>query len=181
MDMKIDHLELVRVAEVVAREKGIDKEEVIEAMEQAIQKAGRTKYGYENDIRAHIDRQNGEISLMRCREVVEEIDNEAIQISLEDAHKFDKKLKLGELLQEPLPPIDFGRVAAQTARQVITQKVREAEREHQYVDFKDRVGEIVNGLAKRVEFGNVILDLGKAEGLLRREETILREVKISTI
>ncbi len=174
--MKLDNMEILRVAEVVAREKGIEKKEVIEAMELAIQKAGRTKYGYENDIRAHIDHESGEISLRRCREVVEQVENEAIQINLEDANKIEPALKIGELLEEPLPPIDFGRVAAQTARQVITQKVREVEREHQYEEFKGRVGEVINGLVKRVEFGNVIVDLGKAEGLLRREETIAREI-----
>jgi N utilization substance protein A len=168
-------LELIQVADVVAREKGIEREEVIEAMEQAIQKAGRSKYGNEHDIQASIDRTSGEIRLVRRTQIVDEIEDEVTQITLEQAHKKDDSLTLGDYIIDPLPPIDFGRIAAQTAKQVIVQKVREAERSRQYDEFKDRVGEIINGIVKRVEFGNVTLDLGRAEAILRRDELLPRE------
>jgi transcription termination/antitermination protein NusA len=167
--------ELLQVADAVARDKGIDRDEVLEAMEQAIQKAGRSKYGHEHDIRAHIDRKTGEIQLARFIEVVEEVENELTQLPLARALKKKPDCQLGEFLVDPLPPIDFGRIAAQTAKQVIVQKVRDAERQRQFNEYKDRVGEISNGLVKRVEFGNVIIDLGRAEGLLRRDELIPRE------
>lgn len=167
--------ELLQVADAVARDKSIDRDEVLDAMEQAIQKAGRSKYGHEHDIRARIDRNSGEISLARYLEVVEAVENEATQISLPAAGRRNPELKLGDFLVDPLPPIDFGRIAAQTAKQVIVHKVREAERRRQYEEFKDRTADVVNGLVKRVEFGNVIVDLGRAEALLRREETIPRE------
>jgi len=167
--------ELLQVADAVARDKGIDRDEVLEAMEQAIQKAGRSKYGHEHDIRAHIDRKTGEIQLARFIEVVEVIENEATQVTLAQALKKKPDATLGAFLVDPLPPIDFGRIAAQTAKQVIVQKVRDAERQRQFNEYKDRVGEISNGLVKRVEFGNVIIDLGRAEGLLRRDELIPRE------
>ncbi len=168
--------ELLQVADVVARDKGIDRDEVLEAMEQAIQKAGRSKYGHEHDIRAHIDRKNGEIQLSRYMEVVELIENEATQVTLAQAKRKKPDAELGDFIIDPLPPIDFGRIAAQTAKQVIVQKVRDAERQRQFNEFKDRVGEIVNGLVKRVEFGNVVVDLGRAEAQLRRDELIPREV-----
>jgi N utilization substance protein A len=168
-------LELIQVADVVAREKGIEREEVLEAMEQAIQRAGRSKYGHDHDIRATIDRKTGEISLMRCTEVVDEIEDEINQINLEMAHRRDAALAVGDVISDPLPPIDFGRIAAQTAKQVIVQKVREAERERQFNEYKDRAGEIVNGIVKRVEFGNVTIDLGRGEGILRRDELLPRE------
>src|SRR5512146_1996813 len=168
-------MELLQVAEAVAREKSIDRDEVLAAMEQAIQKAGRSKYGQEHDIRAHIDRRSGDIHLARWREVVETVENEATQIALDEARRRDPSMSVGSYLVDPLPPIDFGRIAAQTAKQGIVQKVREAERKRQYEEFKDRVGEIVNGLVKRVEYGNVTVDLGRAEGLLRRDELIPRE------
>jgi N utilization substance protein A len=168
--------ELLQVADAVARDKGIDRDEVLEAMEQAIQKAGRSKYGHEHDIRAHIDRKTGEIQLARFIEVVEEIvENEATQLPLAKVLKKKPDAKVGDFLVDPLPPIDFGRIAAQTAKQVIVQKVRDAERQRQFNEYKDRVGEISNGLVKRVEFGNVIVDLGRAEALLRRDELIPRE------
>jgi N utilization substance protein A len=167
--------ELLQVADVVARDKGIDRDEVLEAMEQAIQKAGRSKYGHEHDIRAHIDRKNGEILLSRYMEVVELVENEATQLTLDAARRKDPAIEIGQFLIDPLPPIDFGRIAAQTAKQVIVQKVRDAERQRQFNEFKDRTGEIVNGLVKRVEFGNVVVDLGRAEALLRRDELIPRE------
>jgi N utilization substance protein A len=168
-------IELLQVADAVAREKGIDREEVLEAMEQAIQKAGRSKYGLEHDIRASIDRKSGEIKLVRCRTVADPVENETTQITLAEAERLDPNLKLGDIITDPLPPIDFGRIAAQTAKQVIVQRVREAERQRQFREYKDRVGEIVNGLVKRVEFGNIIVDLGRAEAILRREEMIPRE------
>ncbi len=167
--------ELLTVADTVAREKGIDRDQVLEAMEQAIQKAGRSKYGHENDIRAEIDRKSGEIRLARYMEVSEQVENEATQLTLPQAQQRKADAQIGEFLVDPLPPIDFGRIAAQTAKQVIVQKVREAERERQYEEFKDRVGEIVNGIAKRVEFGNVTVDLGRGEAVVRREELLPRE------
>jgi transcription termination/antitermination protein NusA len=167
--------ELLQVAETVARDKGIEQDEVLEAMEQAIQKAGRSKYGHEHDIRATIDRKSGEITLARYIEVAEEIENETTQTTLEAARRTKADAELGEFLVDPLPPIDFGRIAAQTAKQVIVQKVRDAERKRQFAEYKDRTGEVVNGLVKRVEFGNIIVDLGRAEALLRRDEAIPRE------
>ncbi|HVA35553.1 MAG TPA: transcription termination factor NusA [Stellaceae bacterium] len=168
-------LELLQVADTVARDKGIDRDEVLQAMEQAIQKAGRSKFGQEYDIRAEIDRKSGEIRLMRFREVADPVVNEATQIPLAAAKKINPEAEVGDFLTDPLPPIDFGRIAAQTAKQVIVQKVRDAERQRQYNEFKDRVGEIVNGLVKRVEFGNIVVDLGRAEAILRRDELLPRE------
>jgi N utilization substance protein A len=168
-------LELLQVADAVAREKGIDRDEVIEAMEQAIQKAGRSKYGHEYDIRAEIDRNTGRIELRRFLQVADPVENEATQISLAEAKLRNPDAEIGDFLTETLPPIDFGRIAAQTAKQVIVQRVREAERQRQYREYKDRVGEIVNGIVKRVEFGNVIVDLGRAEGIIRRDELLARE------
>jgi N utilization substance protein A len=167
--------ELLQVADTVARDKGIDKDEVLEAMEQAIQKAGRSKYGQEYDIRAEIDRRTGEIRLLRFREVVETVENEATHIPLAAAKRLNPEAEIGDFITDPLPPIDFGRIAAQTAKQVIVQKVRDAERQRQFNEFKDRIGEIVNGLVKRVEFGNVVVDLGRAEAMLRRDELLPRE------
>ena len=167
--------ELVQVADTVARDKGIDREEVFQAMEQAIQKAGRSKYGHENDIRAAIDRKSGEIRLARYMTVVETVEDENTQLTLAKARRKDPAVEVGGVIVDPLPPIDFGRIAAQTAKQVIVQKVRDAERSRQFSEYKDRIGEVVNGLVKRVEFGNVIVDLGRAEALLRRDELIPRE------
>ena len=168
-------VEMLQVADAVAREKGIDREEVLQAMEQAIQKAGRSKYGAEHDIRAEIDRGNGDIRLKRFREVVETVENEATQMTLAEAQRRNPDAQLGDFIIDSLPPIDFGRIAAQTAKQVIVQRVREAERERQFKEYKDRTGEIVNGLVKRVEFGNVTVDLGRAEAILRRDELLPRE------
>ncbi len=170
--------ELLQVADAAAREKGIDREEVLDAMEQAIQRAGRFKYGLEHDIRAEVDRRTGDIRLTRYREVVAddaEIENEAVQIPVSAARREKKNAEIGEFLTDRLPPVDFGRIAAQTAKQVIVQRVREAERLRQYQEYIGRVGEIVNGVVKRVEFGNVIVDLGRAEAILRRDEIIPRE------
>jgi len=170
-----DRGELLQVAEAVARDKGIEAEEVLEAMEQAIQKAARSRYGHENDVRAEIDRKSGEIRLARYQEVADPIENEATQITVEEARRRNPEAEVGDFLAEPLPPVDFGRIAAQTAKQVIVQKVREAERARQYNEYKDRVTEVVNGIVKRVEFGNVTVDLGRAEAILRRDEIIPRE------
>lgn len=170
--------ELIEVAETVARDKGIDRDEVLEAMEQAIQKAGRSKYGHEHDIRANIDRSTGEINLARYVEVVdtpEEVENEATQMDIEAAKKVKSDAEIGDYMVDALPPIDFGRIAAQTAKQVIVQRVREAERSRQFDEYKDRIGEVVNGLVKRIEYGNVIVDLNRAEAILRRDESIPRE------
>jgi N utilization substance protein A len=167
--------ELLQVADTVARDKGIERDEVLEAMEQAIQKAGRSKYGQDYDIRAEIDRRNGEIRLMRFREVVEAIENEATQMSLVEAQMHDPEAQVGDVITDPLPPIDFGRIAAQTAKQVIVQRVRDAERQRQYNEYKDRIGELINGAVKRTEFNNVVVDLGRAEAMLRRDELIPRE------
>ncbi len=172
-------MELLQVADTVAREKNIDREIVINAMEEAIQKAGRSKYGHEQDIRAQIDRTSGDIALKRYREVVandDEIENEVAQLKLDQAKRIKPDAEPGEFLVDDLPPLDFGRIAAQTAKQVIMQKVREAERARQYEEFKDKVGEIINGVVKRVEYGNATIDIqGRAEGLIRRDETIPRE------
>ncbi|MGH8514431.1 MAG: NusA N-terminal domain-containing protein, partial [Gammaproteobacteria bacterium] len=172
----IPRMELLQVADAVAREKSIDRDEVLTAMEQAIQKAGRSKYGHEHDIRANIDRKTGEIRLTRVREVVETVENEATQIPVTWAQKRDPNMKAGDLIVDELPPIDFGRIAAQTAKQVIVQKVREAERDRQYQEYKDRIGDIVNGIVKRVEYGNVVVDLGRGEAIVRRDEMLPREV-----
>jgi len=171
----VPRLELLQVADAVAREKGIERDEVLEAMEQAVQKAGRSKYGHEHDIRATIDRKSGEIRLMRFRQVADPVENEITQITPAEASRLDPELKIGDFLVDDLPPIDFGRIAAQTAKQVIVQKVRESERKRQFEEYKDRKSEIVNGLVKRVEFGNVTVDLGRAEAMLRRDELLPRE------
>ncbi|WP_328734245.1 transcription termination factor NusA [Falsiroseomonas selenitidurans] len=177
MDVAIARPELLLVADAVAREKMIERDEVLEAMEQAIQKAGRAKYGHEKDIRAVIDRKSGEVKLSRWTEVVEAepVENEATQLSLRIAQKIRPGIRAGEFIVDPLPPIDFGRIAAQTAKQVIVQRVREVERNKQFLEYKDRVGEIINGVVKRTEYGNLMVELGKAEALLRRDETIPRE------
>jgi len=177
IDVAIARPELLQVADAVAREKMIERDEVLEAMEQAIQKAGRAKYGHEKDIRATIDRKNGEVRLSRWTEVVEAepVENEATQIPVRIAQKIKPGIAVGEFIVDPLPPIDFGRIAAQTAKQVIVQRVREVERGKQFQEYKDRVGEIINGIVKRTEYGNLMVDLGRAEALLRRDETIPRE------
>ncbi len=169
--------EILMVADAVAREKNIDREDVFDAMEQAIQKAGRSKYGFEHDIRVNINRKTGAITLARYRAVVEEIDpeHEAAELTLAEARRINPDIKVGEYIIDPLPPIDFGRIAAQTAKQVITQKVREAERNKQYEEYKEKIGTIINGTVKRLEFGNVIIDIGKTEAILRRDEIIPRE------
>ena len=175
MDTSVSRPELLLVADAVAREKAIERDEVLEAMEQAIQKAGRAKYGQEKDIRATIDKKTGDVRLTRWTEAVEMVENDETQIPIHIARKFQPDIQLGQHIVDPLPPIDFGRIAAQTAKQVIVQRVREYERKKQYDEFKDRVGEIVNGVVKRTEYGNLMVELGRAEALLRRDELIPRE------
>jgi N utilization substance protein A len=170
-----NRLELLQIADSVAREKTIDKKIVIEAMEDAIQKAAKSRYGSENDIRCEIDIKTGEAKLTRVLAVVDEVENDSTQVNLADAQKRNPDAKVGDFIAETLPPLEFGRVAAQNAKQVIVQKVREAERDRQFSEFKDRIGEIPNGTVKRVEYGNVIVDLGRAEGIIRRDEMIPRE------
>ncbi len=170
-----NRLELLQIADAVAREKVIDKSIVLEAMEDAITRAAKARYGVENEIRAEIDPRTGETRLNRLLQVVEKIDNEATQITLVEAAKKNPAAQVGDFIAEPLPPIEFGRIAAQSAKQVIVQKVRDAERDRMYAEFKDRIGEIVNGTVKRAEYGNVIVDLGRGEGIVRRDETLPRE------
>ncbi len=167
--------ELIQMADALAREKDITKNDVLEAMEQGISKAGRSKYGPEYDIRTQIDPNTGAIKMARYLTVVEDVEDEFTQISLPDAQRKDKSLKVGDEIIDMLPPMDFGRIAAQTAKQVITQKVREAERMRQYNEMKDKKGEIVNGIVKRVETGSLILEIGRVEAVLRRDELIPRE------
>ena len=175
MDTSIARPELLLVADAVAREKSIEREEVLEAMEQAIQKAGRAKYGHEKDIRATIDKKTGDVRLSRWTEIVETVENEETQMAATIAKKLFPEKGIGDFIVDPLPPIDFGRIAAQTAKQVIVQRVREYERRKQFDEFKDRVGEVINGVVKRTEYGNLMVEVGRAEALLRRDELIPRE------
>jgi len=178
LNQRSDKVELLRIAEAVAIEKSIDKEIILSSMETAIQKAARTKFGSENDIRAKINRETGDISLHKVLTIVNLPENFDTEISLEQAIKIKKKddFKIGDELFEELPPVDFGRIAAQSARQVITQSVRAAERERQYNDFIDKKGEILSGIIKRSEYGNVIVDLNRSEAIIRKEESIPREI-----
>jgi N utilization substance protein A len=170
-----NRLELLQIADAVAREKSIDRRIVIAAMEDAIQKAAKSRYGAENDIRCEIDPRTGETKLTRVITVADPVENDSTQVSVAEAQKRNPEAKIGDTFVETLPPLDFGRVAAQNAKQVIVQKVREAERDRQFGEYKDRVGEIAHGTVKRVEYGNVIVDLGRAEGIIRRDEMIPRE------
>ena len=169
-------LELVQIADAVAREKGIDTEIVLVAMADAIQKAAKARYGAENDIRVEINPKTGETRLLRAVEVVELVENDDTQISLAIAQRENPEAQIGDEIIDELPPVEFGRIATQAAKQVIVQRVREAEREQQFEEFKDRVGEIINGVVKRVEYGNVVLDLGRGEAVVRRDNLIPREV-----
>ncbi len=175
MAVSANRLELLQIADAVAREKSIDKQVVISAMEEAVQKAAKSRYGQDNEIKAEIDPKTGETRLHRLRLVVDKIENEATEITLDEAQIRNPAAQTGDLIAEPLPPIDFGRIAAQAAKQVIFQKVRDAEREKQYDEYKDRVGEIVHGTVKRVEYGNVVVDLGRGEAFVRRDELLPRE------
>ncbi len=170
-----NRLELLQIADAVAREKMIDPTLVIEAMEDSLGKAARSRYGAEYDIRAKIDRKTGDLAMTRHRQVVEDVENHFTEVTLEDARRLKSDAQLGDDITDSLPPMDFGRIAAQSAKQVIMQKVREAERERQYEEFKDRVGEIINGVVKRTEYGNVIVDVGRGEAILRRDQLIQRE------
>jgi N utilization substance protein A len=175
MVVSANRLELLQIADAVAREKSIDKSIVIAAMADAIQKAARSRYGQETNIRADINPNTGEMKLQRLMEVVENVDDYATQIALSSARERNPDAQIGDFIAEQLPPMDFGRIAAQSAKQVIVQKVREAERDRQYDEYKDRIGEILNGTVKRVEYGNVIVDLGRGEAIIRRDELIPRE------
>ena len=179
LNQRSDKVELLRIAEAVALEKSIDKEIILSSMEAAIQKAAKTKFGSENDIRAKIDRESGDITLHKVLTIVDLPENFDTEISLENAAKIKnnkENIKVGDEIFEELPPVDFGRIAAQTARQVITQSVRAAERERQYNDFIDKKGEILSGIVKRLEYGNTIIDLNRSEAILRKEESIPREI-----
>ena len=175
----LDKLELLRIVEAVANEKSIDKELVIESMESAIQKAALTKFGNENNIQVLIDRLSGEIKIQKVLEIVESVEDNSKEIILNDAvlkEKNNKDLKVGDKIFEELPQIDFGRIAAQSAKQVISQRVREAEKNRQYEDFIEKQSQILSGVIKRLEYGNVIVDLGRAEGVIKKDELIPREI-----
>ena len=170
-------LELLQIAKAVATEKSIDEGIVLEAIEEAIQKAARLRYGAEQDIRAKINPMTGEQSLKRVITVVEDdaLENETTEVGISTAKMDNKLIEVGDELATPLPPLEFGRVQAQMAKQVIMSKVRDAERARQFAEFKDRVGEIINGIVKRVEYGHIIVDLGRAEGVIRRDQALPRE------
>ena len=175
----LDKLELLRIVEAVANEKSIDKELVLGSLESAIQKAALTKFGNDNDIEVIINRENGEIKIQKVLTIVENVEDYARETTLENAKKLypdNQNLKIGEKIYEELPQIDFGRIAAQSAKQVISSRVREAEKNRQYEDFIDKQGQILSGIIKRLEYGNVIVDLGKAEGVIKKDELIPREI-----
>src|SRR5947199_4373943 len=176
MAVSANRLELLQIADAVAREKAIDRGIVITAMEDAIAKAARSRYGSETDVHADINAKTGELRLSRHLLVVENVENPANQIRLEDARRHNTAAQLADTIADALPPLEYGRIAAQSAKQVIVQKVREAERDRQYQEYKDRIGDIVNGIVKRVEYGNVVVDLGRGEAIIRRDEMLPREV-----
>ena len=176
MAVSANRLELLQIADAVAREKSIDRQIVLASMEDAISKAARSRYGQETEVRAEINPKTGEIRFSRLLLVLDQIENDATQITVNEALKKNPGARVGDFIAETLPPFDFGRIAAQSAKQVIVQKVREAERDRQYQEYKDRIGDIVNGVVKRVEYGNVIIDLGRGEATIRRDELIPREV-----
>src|SRR5471032_3533052 len=176
MAISTNRLELLQIADAVAREKSIDRNIVITAMEDAIAKAARSRYGSETEVRAEINSKTGELRLSRHLLVVESVENTSNQINLEGARRHNPAAQLGDTISDALPPLEYGRIAAQSAKQVIVQKVREAERDRQYQEFKDRIGDIVNGIVKRVEYGSVIVDLDRGEAIVRRDEILPREV-----
>jgi transcription termination/antitermination protein NusA len=176
MAVSANRLELLQIADAVAREKSIPREVVLQSMEDALQKAARSRYGQETEVRAEINPKTGEIRFSRLLLVVNQVENDATQITLADAQKKNPAAQVGDWIAETLPPFDFGRIPAQSAKQVIVQKVRDAERDRQYQDYKERIGEIVSGVVKRVEYGNVIIDLGRGEAVIRRDELIPREM-----
>src|SRR5689334_18581814 len=176
MAVSANRLELLQIADAVAREKAIDRGIVIAAMEDAIAKAARSRYGAETDVHAEIEPKTGDLRLTRHMLVVDAVENPSNQITLEDARKRHPAAQVGDTIADPLPPLEYGRIAAQSAKQVIVQKVREAERDRQYAEYKDRIGDIVNGIVKRVEYGNVVVDLGRGEAIVRRDELLPREM-----
>jgi N utilization substance protein A len=176
MAVSANKLELLQIADAVAREKSIDRSIVITAMEDAIAKAAKSRYGSETEVRAELNPKSGELRLFRHLLVVDAVENPATQITLEDARRHNPAAQVGDTIADTLPPLEYGRIAAQSAKQVIVQKVREAERDRQYQEFKDRIGDIVNGIVKRVEYGNVVVDLGRGEAIVRRDEMLPREV-----
>ncbi len=176
MAISANRLELLQIADAVAREKSIPREIVLKSMEDALQKAARSRYGQETEVRAEINPKTGEMRFSRLMLVVDQVENDATQLTLPEARKKNPAAQVGDWIAETLPPFEFGRIPAQSAKQVIVQKVREAERDRQYDEFKDRIGEIINGVIKRVEYGNVIVDLGKGEAIIRRDELIPREM-----
>ncbi len=171
-----NRLELLQIADAVAREKAIDRSIVITAMEDAIAKAARSRYGSETEVRAEINPKSGELRLSRHMLVVDNVENPSNQIGLDDARKHNPAAQIGDTIADALPPLEYGRIAAQSAKQVIVQKVRDAERDRQYQEYKDRIGDIVNGIVKRVEYGNVVVDLGRGEAIVRRDEMLPREL-----
>ncbi|MEM0929225.1 MAG: transcription termination factor NusA [Pseudomonadota bacterium] len=175
MAVTANKLELMQIARAVAMEKSIDMDIVIEAMEDALSRAAKSRYGQETNVRVEIDPKTGEQRLWRLMEVVEEVENDSTEISLKAAQRQNPEAEVGDFLSDPLPPVDFGRVAALAAKQTITQRMRDAERDNQYDDYKDRVGEIISGVIKRLEYGHVIIDLGKGEAVIRRDQQIPRE------
>jgi N utilization substance protein A len=175
MAVSANKLELLQIADAVAREKAIDRGIVIAAMEDAIAKAAKSRYGAETEVRAELNPKSGELRLFRHLLVVEQVENPATQITLEEARRHNPAAQVGDTIADTLPPLEYGRIAAQSAKQVIVQKVREAERDRQYQEFKDRIGDIVNGIVKRVEYGNVVVDLGRGEAIIRRDEMLPRE------
>ncbi|WP_353181034.1 transcription termination factor NusA [Bosea sp. (in: a-proteobacteria)] len=175
MVVAANRLEWLQIADAVAREKSIDRQIVLDAMEDAIARAARSRYGAETDVHAEINTKTGELRLARHLQVVDTVENPAIEITVDEAKRHNPAAQVGDVIADPLPPFDFGRIAAQSAKQVIVQKVREAERDRQYDEYKDRIGEIVNGAVKRVEYGNVFVDLGRGEAIIRRDEMIPRE------
>src|SRR6218665_266850 len=176
MAVSANRLELLQIADAVAREKSIDRMIVIEAMQDAIEKAAKARYGAETNIKVDINPRSGETRMWRLLEVGDHVEEYGRQIGLKDAQARVATAKIGDFVTEPLPPIEFGRIAAQSAKQVIVQKVRDAERDRMYEEYINRVGEIVNGTVKRVEYGNVIVDLGRGEAIIRRDELIPREM-----
>src|SRR5262252_6832141 len=176
MAVSANRLELLQIADAVAREKAIDRGIVIAAMEDAIAKAARSRYGAETDVHAEIEPKSGELHLSRHMLVVEAVENPATQITLDEARRHHPAAQVGDTIADKLPPLEYGRIAAQSDKQVIVQKVREAERDRQYEEYKDRIGDIVNGIVKRVEYGNVVVDLGRGEAIVRRDELLPREV-----
>jgi len=168
MVVAANRLEWLQIADAVAREKSIDRQIVLDAMEDAIARAARSRYGAETDVHAEISTKTGELRLARHLQVVDSVENPAVEITVDEAKRHNPAAQVGDVIADPLPPFDFGRIAAQAAKQVIVQKVREAERDRQYDEYKDRIGEIVNGAVKRVEYGNVFVDLGRGEAICDR-------------